>query len=148
PSWPASSLTALSPLRAARTTWASNAAGCCFRFPAIVPLFLGHPSGLAGGPVLGGPLYGHAIRPASQHTYLSSRLILRTRATHPACPALSRRLMTTVTVRTLWPAIPHGNTGTVHTASKDKQSWASCRNLSARRPTACPAKGQRQASLP
>ena len=43
----------LVPLENDKATWALDAAGCRFRFPAIVPLFLGHPSGLAGGPVLG-----------------------------------------------------------------------------------------------
>src|SRR4029079_2535604 len=53
PYWLASSLTVLSPLRAAKATWALNAAVCCFRLPAIVPPFLGHPSSLLGGPVFG-----------------------------------------------------------------------------------------------
>src|SRR5436309_1826241 len=53
PHWLANSLTVRSPLRAAKATWALNAAVCCFRLPAIVPPFLGHQSSLAGGPVFG-----------------------------------------------------------------------------------------------
>src|SRR6266496_1044865 len=53
PNCPASSLTVRSPLRAAKATWALNAAVCCFRLPFIVPPFLGHLSSLAGGPVFG-----------------------------------------------------------------------------------------------
>src|SRR5262249_51038240 len=53
PYCPASSLTVRSPLRAARATWALNAAVCCFRLPAMNTPFLGHQSSLAGGPVFG-----------------------------------------------------------------------------------------------
>src|SRR5581483_8818796 len=42
PNWLASSLTVWSLLWAARATWALNAAGCCFRLPALVSPFLGH----------------------------------------------------------------------------------------------------------
>src|SRR5581483_2103859 len=51
--WPASSLTVRSPLRAARATWALNAAECCFRLRAIGTPFPGHQTSLAGGPVFG-----------------------------------------------------------------------------------------------
>src|SRR5262249_29777843 len=47
PYWPASSLTVRSPLRAARATWAWNAAVCCFRLAAIGSPFLGHPAGIS-----------------------------------------------------------------------------------------------------
>src|SRR5262249_48863054 len=53
PYWLASSPTVLSPLRAARATWALNAAVYCFRLVAIITPFLGHQSSLAGGPVFG-----------------------------------------------------------------------------------------------
>src|SRR3954463_619339 len=53
PYWLASSLTVRSPLRAAKATWALNAAVCCVRLPAIGSPFLGHQSSLAGGPVFG-----------------------------------------------------------------------------------------------
>src|SRR5262249_43765050 len=43
---------------------------------------------------------GYAIRPAWQHTTLSS-LILKNRPTHPTFPALSGRLKATLTVPTL-----------------------------------------------
>ncbi len=53
PKWLASYWTVLSPLRAARATWALNAGECCFRMPAIVSPFLGHLSSLLSGPVFG-----------------------------------------------------------------------------------------------
>ncbi|HWE39637.1 MAG TPA: hypothetical protein VG406_24020, partial [Isosphaeraceae bacterium] len=43
----------LSPLRAARATWALNAAVWTFRLPAISPPLLDHRRSLTGGPVFG-----------------------------------------------------------------------------------------------
>jgi hypothetical protein len=53
PSCSANSLTVRAPWRAARATWALNAAVCCFHFPALGSPFLGHLSRLLGGPVFG-----------------------------------------------------------------------------------------------
>ena len=66
-----------SPLRAARATWALNAAVWIFRLPAIASPFLGHQSSLAGGPVFGVHYNRKFVETGGQVEVQSDRIVVR-----------------------------------------------------------------------